>query len=235
MSMLPAFDAVLFDLDGLVLDTESTYLHAWRRAAAEFETVLSDDVGHALFGRHADGVMQALQVLIGPRFERSRFEAAASKYWHEYLDSHGIALMPGVTRLLEQLTQRRIPYALATNSDARYAELCLMRAGIDAWFRVRVSRDQVRAGKPEPDLFLEAARRLAVPSGRCLALEDSLTGLTAACRAGTLPVLVQARPVAVEALEMAIAHFRTLDQVADAIESTQLSTDPQCPYHSQVT
>jgi len=125
--------------------------------------------------------------------------------------------MPGLFDLLDLLTRRQIPYALATNSDAPYATLCLERAGVISRFPVRVSRDQVARGKPEPDLFLEAARKLGVDADRCLTLEDTPTGLEAARRAGTLPVLVQARPVSAETRAMALACFSSLGEVAAAI------------------
>lgn len=233
MTELPSFDAVLFDLDGLVLDTEPTYLYAWRKAAVEFGAKLDNSLGHRLFGQHADAVMQALQDLIGPSFERERFHVAASSYWHQYLNSHGVVCMPGLEKLLDSLAWRHIPYALATNSDAPYAKICLERAGIDDRFPIRVSRDQVQHGKPEPDLFLEAARRLSVDPGRCLVLEDSPTGLEAARRAGTMPVLVQARPVEAATLTLAVAHFHSLEQIADAIEAKCLSTELEAPWHSQ--
>jgi HAD superfamily hydrolase (TIGR01509 family) len=127
--------------------------------------------------------------------------------------------MPGVEDLLDVLDSRRIPYALATNSDGAYAEQCLSLARLESRFPLAVTRDQVAAGKPAPDVFLEAARRLGVAAGQCLVLEDSATGLLAARRAGAVPVLVLARPAPEESKALAALGFRTLLEVAEDIRA----------------
>lgn len=219
LTTLPNFEAVLLDLDGLVLDTEPTYLCAWREAATAFGVVIDDPTGHALFGQHADDVMRALQTLIGPRFDRARFHALAEKHWRAYLKHHGIACMPGLSSLLACFERLNIPYALATNSDAPYVLECLACAGIARCFPVWVSRDQVAHGKPAPDLFVEAARRLGVDPSACLVLEDSATGLLAAHRAEAIPILVQKRQVPAEIRGLAAACFASLAEVANVLDA----------------
>lgn len=217
LTTLPIFEAVLLDLDGLVLDTEPTYLFAWREAAAAFGAVLDEQTGHTLFGRQADDVMRTLQTLIGPRFDRARFHALAEKHWRVYLKHHGIACMPGLSSLLDCFERLNIPYALATNSDAPYALECLEHGGVARSFPIWVSRDQVAHGKPAPDLFVEAARRLGVDPSACLVLEDSATGLLAAHRAQAIPVLVQKRQIPAEIRALAAACFASLTEVATAL------------------
>lgn len=219
--MLPDFDAVIFDLDGLVLDTEPTYTHAWKQAATEFGVRIDDEFCHELFGRHADDVMRALAEKIGGHFDRPRFQERATTYWRAHIAAHGIAKMTGLDPLLDVLQERGIPYALATNSDGPYAKECLQLSATLGRFPVMVTRDQVQQGKPAPDLFLEAARRLQTPPGRCIILEDSETGLLAAGKAGALPVLVSNRPLAAERLRaLALAVFPSLASVAVAIRQT---------------
>jgi len=191
--ILPDFRAVIFDMDGLALDTESTYCHAWRSAAADLGFDLSEEFCRGLFGRHADDVERALKTALGDAFDRRLFHESAERHWRRYLGEHGIGPMPGLEELLALLRQRAIPYALATNSDGPYAGECLRQSGVAEDFPVVVTRDQVERGKPSPDLFLEAARRLNVPPGFCLVLEDSGTGLEAAHAAGAVPVLIQGR------------------------------------------
>jgi beta-phosphoglucomutase len=192
----PPFRGVLMDLDGLVLDTEPTYCHAWQRAGAELGFEPGEDFWQGLFGLHVDDVERRLRDALGERFDRAHFHRSGARHWRDYLDRHGIATMPGFPELLGLLRRRAIPHALATNSEARFALECLERAGVAREFPVIVTRDQVARGKPAPDLFLEAARRLAVPPELCLALEDSETGLAAARAAGTVAVLVQRREAA---------------------------------------
>ena len=193
-AMLPSFTAILFDMDGLVLDSEKTYVAAWERAAKELGKTLERDFAESLFGRHADDVARCLGEALGPDFDRQAFFEMAERHWFDVLSQEGIQSMPGVETLLDDLRQRGIPFALATNSDARYAERCLAAANLGNAFEMFVSRDQVHAGKPAPDLFLAAAKLLGVPPSSCLVLEDSETGLMAARAAGTHPILIQQRP-----------------------------------------
>ena len=215
---LPPFRAAILDMDGLALDSESTYCQAWRRAAAELGFDLSEAFCHGLFGRHADDVEEALLRELGGAFQRERFYRSAERHWHDYLETHGMDRMPGLEALLEVLRGRAIPYALATNSDAPYAWRCLRLAGLETEFGIVVTRDQVKYGKPAPDVFFEAARRLGVPPGCCLALEDSATGLAAARSAGTITVLVQGREDArLKSRSRANFDFASLGEVAETI------------------
>jgi HAD superfamily hydrolase (TIGR01509 family) len=212
---LPPFKAVIFDMDGLVLDSEPTYVFAWRQAAAEFGTDLDDAFTQNLFGRQAEDVERAVADKIGNGFDRQHFLSLATQFWQAHVTASGIAAMPGVEALLAKLNAEAIPYALATNSEAAYAQQCLSLALLAPHFPLAITRDQVVAGKPAPDLFLEAARRLDVPIEHCLVLEDSVTGLLAAQRAGAMPVLVLARPAPPEAHALAVASFYSLHEITE--------------------
>lgn len=216
---LPAFRAVVMDMDGLALDTEATYCAAWQRAASELGFDLTREFCRTLFGRHADDVKQALSQACESRMDLTAFHASAERHWLASLHRRGVGKMPGLDRLLDTLRARSIPFAVATNSDEPYASMCLRAAGVLSDFAVVVTRDQVASGKPAPDLFLEAARRLGVDARDCLALEDSSTGLSACIRAGMIPIWVTASRVEVLAEVRAEVWFaRGLDQVADLIE-----------------
>ncbi len=216
---LPPFRAAILDMDGLALDSESTYRHAWRRAAAELGFELGETFCDSLFGRHADDVERALRGFLGQGFERERFHRSAERHWRDYLATQGMARMPGLDRLLATFRRHGIPYALATNSDGRYALECLRLAGLESAFPAIITRDQVPRGKPEPDLFLEAARRLKTPPALCLALEDSETGLAAARAAGTIAILVQRREaVRLSLRDQAFMALASLEELAALIE-----------------
>lgn len=187
---LPPFRAVVMDMDGLALDTEATYCEAWRNAASDLGFCLTIEFCRSLFGRHADDVKSALCEACQHRLDLAAFHALADRHWRRALATTGVARMPGLDRLLTTLRARRLPYALATNSDQPYAGLCLEAGRVLADFPVIVTRDQVAKGKPEPDLFLEAARRLGVPAAECLVLEDSMTGLAAGIAAGMIPLWI---------------------------------------------
>jgi beta-phosphoglucomutase len=203
---LPPFEGILFDMDGLVLDSEKTYVTAWQSAAKALGRTLETEVAEALFGMHADDVARLLGEALGPGFDRRQFFKIAETFWFKGLEAEGIPKMPGFDALATWLRVEKIPFALATNSDGHYAERCLSAAGLEGVFEVFVTRDQVSAGKPAPDLFLEAARKIRCAPESCLVLEDSETGLQAARAAGTHPVLIQQRPALRDKLSPLASH-----------------------------
>jgi HAD superfamily hydrolase (TIGR01509 family) len=185
--------AAILDMDGLAIDTEATYVTAWRGAAVELGFELDEAFCRSLFGCHADAVKQRIRDYAGQRFDISRFDEIATRIWHRHVEAYGIAPMPGLENLLRFFRDRNLPYALATNSEARFAAICLERSGTANLFPLIVTRDQVAQGKPAPDLYLEAARRLGLAPGQCLALEDSEAGIESAALAGTFAALVNGR------------------------------------------
>jgi len=224
-SSLPPFEAVILDMDGLVLDSETTYRQAWRLAAAEVGHPLEEAFLESLFGRHADDVVRSLAAALGPDFDRKRFFQAAERHWFDRIQANGIPQMPGVCTLLNLLRERTTPYALATNSDERYARLCLRLGDLDEVFPIVVTRDQVASGKPEPDVFLEAARRLEIEPEACLVLEDSETGLHAAGAAGMRAVLIQRREGLRESLRR--HALMALPSMTDFVEIWQQTVKPK--------
>ncbi len=213
-------------MDGLAIDSEPSFIFAWSQAATVFGAHLEDGLVRSLLGRHADDVESALKQTIGEGFDCNRFHLLAAQFWREYVEVRGISPMPGLDGLLELLGRNRIPYALATNSDGHNASECLRLSGLKSHFPLTVTRDQVSAGKPEPDLFLIAARLMGVAASECLVLEDSTIGLLAASRAGMTPVLVNAKTATLEPHQLAAMSFQSLHEVAEAI-SLQSSLQPK--------
>ena len=190
MFNLDDFAAVIFDMDGLVLDTEPTYFIAWQQSAKVMGYELSDAFCRSLSGLHYQAVEQKLRTECGADFDLQAFNQLSGVCWREHVNVHGINTRPGFADLLALIVQLQIPYCLATNSSAVNADECLEFAGIADVFSTIISRDDVPCGKPEPDIFLKAASVLAVPISRCLVLEDSHAGIVAASRAGAYSVFV---------------------------------------------
>ncbi|NJD08388.1 MAG: HAD family phosphatase [Methylococcaceae bacterium] len=213
-TLLPRFEGVILDMDGLALDTEPAYSDAWRKAAGDLGFELTPEACGVLAGHHADHVRREFQRMMGERFDPARFYPLAETYWRETV-RRGIARMPGLDELLNQLEQRRIPRLLATNSDRRYALECLRYAGAERLIPGMVCRSDVARGKPEPDLVEAAARRLGLEPSLCLVLEDSAAGLIAARRAGAIPVLVNAKPARDRLISLARWYFNDLHEVVD--------------------
>jgi HAD superfamily hydrolase (TIGR01509 family) len=227
-------EAVIFDMDGLMLDTEPLYKQAWTEEAASLGFPLEDSLYGRFRGRTGPDSEAILRQAFGPAFPMEEFRRQRRRRWDELVQQQGIDLKPGLIGLLDQLDGNKVPRAVATSSARRQAEISLLAAGLSGRFPVVVTGDQVARGKPAPDLFLEAARRLAVQADRCLVLEDSAAGVRAAAAAGmpailipdgtspepeerrrayrVLPDLVRAAPVVMELLQ---GGARSLPESAD--------------------
>lgn len=217
MLKLTDFTAVIFDMDGLVLDTESTYIIAWKQAASAMDFDFSDDFCLSLSGLHYQDVVCKLIEYCGTEFDLETFNRLSGDFWREYVAVNGIKIKHGFTGLLELLILKKIPYCLATNSLAVNVMECLELAGIEEVFSIIVTRDHVGRGKPEPDVFLKAAELLQVDIGRCLVLEDSYAGILAASRAGAvsvfIPSTVQVDPLTVKLCDLMVGDLAQLTNV----------------------
>ena len=182
----PAITALVFDMDGLMLDTEPIYRASWQRAAAELGWEITDEGYEPFLGRRTEDAEGDLARRFGPTFPIDRFHARWPILWHE-IAAAGLAVKPGVHALLDLADRHGLPLALAT-STAR--ELALRTLGYGGFtrdrFRVMVTGDEIAHGKPAPGIYIEAARRLGVPPERCAAFEDSDAGTLSASRAGMI-------------------------------------------------
>ena len=191
-------------MDGLVLDTEPTYRFAWQSAAKTMGVALSDEFCHQLSGCQGDDVERKFREQMGSMENLAIFRRLSTADWWAHVQEKGIAVKPGLLNLLGTLVRLNVPYCLATNSTRRNAINCLKLAGLEDAFSIIVSRDDVKRGKPWPDIYVQAAGFLEQQPQCCLAVEDSSIGITSASRAGTVPILIgdsgvqleQARPLA---------------------------------------
>lgn len=188
------FKAVIFDLDGLVLDTEPTYFYAWQQAAMSMGKQLSDAFCLSLSGLSYTQIEQKLLLELGADFDLTAFNQRSGNYWREHVLKVSIKTRPGFAEVLQAIKHQQLPYCLATNSPAVNALECLALAGLENVFPVIISRDDVRHGKPNPEIFLLAAARLQIEIAQCLVLEDSATGIAAARAAGAVPVYIPSTP-----------------------------------------
>ena len=191
----PYFSAIIFDLDGLVLDTETTYLYAWQQAAQKMGYQLSGSFCLSLSGADATQIKKSLINYCGSNFDLNYFRQLSGECWFTYVQEHGIQKKKGVNHLLSIIKKHHIPYCLATNSPQKNARECLDFAGLGHEFDLIISRDQVKKGKPNPDIFLKAADYLQKPIKHCLVLEDSVIGIKAAQKAGAYPLLIPSQQI----------------------------------------
>jgi HAD superfamily hydrolase (TIGR01509 family) len=191
-------EAVLFDMDGLLLDTEALYIEAIQVAARRLGYPdMPLDLCHSTAGVTGPVRNSMIAAHYGESFSIDAFREHFSAHVRR-LTQAGIPLKPGVVELLDFLGGRGLPLAVATSARRPTAENHLGKAGLLGRFSALATRDDVERTKPHPDVYLEAARRLDVAPEHCIAFEDSNIGLEAAHAAGTMafmvPDLVQPLP-----------------------------------------
>jgi HAD superfamily hydrolase (TIGR01509 family) len=181
--------AVLFDMDGLLIDSEAIYVKAMQATARTLDREMSLDFCHSMVGIPGAECNVMIQDLYGDGFSIDEFRAVYAAHVHELM-AERVPIKPGVVGLLDFLAHRGLPCAVATSANRATAENHLGRAGLLARFATVVTRDDVERAKPFPDVYLEAARRLRIAPENCIAFEDSNPGLTAAHAAGTMAIMV---------------------------------------------
>jgi HAD superfamily hydrolase (TIGR01509 family) len=183
-----ALRAVLFDMDGLLIDSEPLWFEVETEVMTRLGGTWSQADQEALLGSSLDrSVRYFLKRAAWPADPAEVGEWMLSGIVAKVRD-RGVPVMPGAAELVAAVAASGLPYALVTSSQRRFVDAVLARTGLR--FPVVVSGSDVTRGKPDPEPYLLATARLGVPPGQCLVLEDSITGVTAAEAAGCFVVAV---------------------------------------------
>ena len=182
--------AIIFDMDGLMFDTERLARDAWQRAMAEHGYALDDNVYLSAVGRTVEVACQVFLDALGPDLPIEAIEAAKARYLQEMLTPRP-PLKQGLAALLDGVDDLGMLIAVASSTARAEVERRLSSVGLLERFDVVVGGDEVARGKPAPELFLLAAVRLGAVPADCVVLEDSEAGIrAAAAAAGMVPVMV---------------------------------------------
>lgn len=181
---------VLFDMDGLVLDSEILYTRFWREAANSlgYPMTVEQSLGMRSLGKKLG--QPYLESLFGPGIDYTTVREKRIELMEAYVAQHGIAPKPGIYELLDFLEENGIPAAIASSSPLEAIERNLSAVNLLHRFQKLCSAHAIPNGKPAPDIYLLAAKELGLKPEECLALEDSPTGILSAYRAGCLPVMI---------------------------------------------
>lgn len=184
------YDAVLFDMDGLLLDTERLAIEAWIAVSREAGYELTMPVMLETLGRNEQDTRDIIVAHAGPDFPAAALKTAKRAAMRRRMEEEGMPTKPGADFILAALHEAGIPTALATSTDRERALWRLDRCGWTDLFAALAFGDEVPSGKPAPDIFLLAARRLGAQPRRCAVLEDSPGGLRAARAAGMTAIFI---------------------------------------------
>jgi HAD superfamily hydrolase (TIGR01509 family) len=184
------FAAAIFDMDGLLIDSERPILDAWIKAADELGLPLAADALLHALGRRAEDARVLFRAAFPAEFPFDRARARVQALLSAQREQAGFAVKQGVAALLVRLAERGIPCAVASSTRRAEVERRLAAAGLAPYFGALVGGDEVEHGKPAPDTFLLAARRLEVDPARCVVFEDMEHGARGALAAGMQAVLV---------------------------------------------
>ncbi|TMI80425.1 MAG: HAD family hydrolase [Bacillati bacterium ANGP1] len=208
--------AFVFDLDGTLVDSVYYHVIAWHSALERAGVALSVWRIHRRIGMSGGLFVHALARELGHRLTAAQLQAVQEDHQRAYAElADRVRPLPGAVDLLETLTRRGVPWAIATSGRTATAHGAIGALGVPGGAPV-ITRDDVARAKPDPDLFLLAARRLGVPAEGCVVVGDSVWDLLAARRARALGVGLLSGGYGRDELEAAGA-YRVYDDPADLL------------------
>ena len=220
MSAAEQIEAVVFDMDGVLVDTE----HLWD----EVREALTEEWG----GRHTPEAQEAMMGMSSPEWSRYLHEVVGLHEPPEVINAEVVRRMleryemdlpvvPGAVEAVRRLAGEGYRLAVASSSNRELIDAVLRRLELTSVFDVTVSSEEVARGKPAPDVYLETARRLSVEPARCAAIEDSGSGIRAAHAAGMRVIAYPNRhyPPAADVLALADVVIESLSGLAVSVEA----------------
>lgn len=187
---LSGIKAVIFDLDGTLLDTEKLLFRYWREAAAEYGFNMTAEQALTLRSLTHRLVQPLFTEWFGENCDYRELRACRMRLMQEHIDKYGVEKKKGAQELLEYLGNNGYMRAIATATDETRAGKLLVKAGLSGMFDRIVCASMVEWGKPKPDIYIYAAEQLGLSPGQCIAVEDSPNGVMSAHSAGCFTVMV---------------------------------------------
>lgn len=206
--------AVVFDMDGVIFDSERLVLLCWEKVAERHHIEGITEVMTACIGTTKVRTEEIVSDHYGEDFPYDAFSKEASALFHEIADRDGLPVKRGVRELLDYLHEQEIPLAVASSTRLEVVSQELKQAGLYEYFQIVMGGDQLRRSKPEPDIYLMACDKLGIKPAQAYAIEDSYNGIRSAYSAGMKPIMVpDILPPTEEMREKSVAVLDDLQQV----------------------
>ena len=218
--------ALLFDMDGVLIDSNPIHCEAWAIFCRRYGVEISESMRQSLYGKRNDEIVREFFGHVLPADEVQTRGAAKEALYREMVAGRiEQMLVPGLRRFLEQ--HRDTPLALASNAEPANVNFILRRAGLRQYFRAVLDGHQVRHPKPNPELYLKAAEALCVSPANCLVFEDSLLGVQAAAAAGARVIGVRTTYADLPGVALAIDNFED-GQLESWLQLQKPVVSPSC-------
>lgn len=180
----------IFDMDGLMIDTEKLYLKFWIQSAKDFGYDMKPEHVYAIRSMARKYSIPTLKGFLGEDCPTEEIRVHRTELMAEYINEHGLEVKKGLFELLYYLKGREIKMAVATATPRSRTTEYLEKIGAAKFFSAVICGDMVETGKPAPDIYLTAARELGLPPEECAAFEDSPNGIKAAHAAGCHAIMI---------------------------------------------
>ncbi|MCI8287089.1 MAG: HAD family hydrolase [Lachnospiraceae bacterium] len=221
--------AVVFDMDGVLFDTELVCMKAWVAIAEKWGLPRMEEIFPLCIGLNANDSKRIVLDAYGEDFDYPGFRQETSDWFQEYIRERGLPIKPGVRQILEWLATTGYPVGLASSTKRSSVLSHLRQAGFEEYFSTVVGGDMVEHSKPQPDIYLLACRELGVRPEEAYAIEDSPNGIRAAYRAGMHPIMVPDMIAPDEEMRrLSRAIFGNLEEVRRYLAEADLDAGRSC-------
>ncbi len=207
---------IIFDMDGLMFDTERLAFMHWKKAAKKFNYRINDEIFKQTIGLKLMETEKIYEKYYGPDFPFEKIKNEEIKLVEDYIRLEGVPVKEGLYELLECIKGKRLKISLATSTEKSRMEMLLNLSKTKKYFEAIVCGDEIINGKPDPEIFLKTSQKAKCPPETCMVLEDSKNGIIAAYRAGMIPVMIPDMNKPEKEIEaMLFKEFNNLIEVRD--------------------
>lgn len=214
---------IVFDMDGLMFDTERLAQQGWSYAGAQLGLDIPSELIRSIVGLDAEGSKRVFLDALDLNLDFAAFRKMRLDYVKDYIEERGVPQKSGLVELLEYLRRHQYRIVVATSTESARTNYYLKKTGLEHFFDAIVCGDAVVTRKPAPDIYLKACETIFTTPDECIALEDSPVGIVAAHRAGMKPVMIPdlIQPDE-ETKKLLFAQLSSLVDVIDLLDRARL-------------